>query len=255
MSKQRFGFYQKELKYLWGRPRLWLILSVLAFVVSWLFLHMLDRYMALQPELLKLSAPPDVTTALLQPLSQTLIKVMLLVVAVTAGNAIAQERQEGTLNYVLRANHNRLSRLPIVAKFISHLWLIVFPLLLLALVAGLLSMAAEVDWLLVFSMMLAMVLCCVWLIALALWLSSLSNQSGFAVLMTLVVFIALWVMGGQSVLDEYGINWLNVILPKQHVNWLSQGQINLSSIIYFIGGTGFFLWQAQQQIQRIKWQQ
>ena len=255
MFKKRFSFYHKEQKNLWGRARVWLILAVLSFVVSWLFLHMLDRYLALQPELLQLSAPPNITEALLLPLSQNLIKVMLLVVAVTAGNSVAQERQDGTVNYILRAPVKAWFNLPIMDKFKSHLWLVAFPVLMLIIVAGLLDLGAEIDWLMVFALSLAMVLCCAWLIGLALWLSSLSNQSGFAVLLTLVVFMVLWIIGGQSALDDYGINWLNLILPEQHFNWLSQGQINLSSLLYFIGGTGFFLWLAHNQVVNIKWQQ
>jgi len=255
MPKRRFSFYQKEQKNLWGRARLWLILAVLSFVVSWLFLHMLDRYLALQPELLKLSAPPSITEALLIPLSQNLIKIMLLVVAVTAGNSVAQERQDGTVNYVLRIPVRQGLNYPIVDKFKSHMWLVVFPVLMTIMVAGLLRLGAEIDWLMVFALILAMVLCCAWLIALALWLSSLTNQSGFAVLLTLVVFMMLWVIGGQTALDDYGINWLNLVLPEQHFNWLSHGQINLSSLLYFMGGTGLFLWMAHCRIKAIKWQQ
>ncbi|MCX7543792.1 ABC transporter permease [Marinicella gelatinilytica] len=252
MKKQRFSFYHKEQKTLWGRSRVWLILSLLAFVVSWLFLHMLDRYMALQPELLKLSVPPNITEALLLPLSQNLMTVMLLVVAVTAGGSVAQERQEGTLDYLWRIPAKPWFHLPIMAKFKSHLWLTVFPLLMLFAVAALLTLGGDVDWLLVSAMGLALLLGCAWLIALALWLSSLANQAGFAVLLTLVVFILMWVIGGQSALDEYGINWLNLLLPEQHLNWLSQGKINLSSLLYFVGGTTLFLLMAQLQINNLK---
>ncbi|MCW8870548.1 MAG: hypothetical protein OQK49_07570 [Proteobacteria bacterium] len=255
MGKRLFSFYHKEQKNLWGRARVWLILAALSFVVSWLFLHMLDRYLALQPELLQLSVPPDMAEALLTPLSQNLIKVMLLVVAVTAGNSVAQERQEGTLDYILRVPARHWFNVAIIDKFKSHMWLVVFPVLMIIIVAGLLDLGAEVNWFMVLALILAMVLCCGWLISLALWLSSLSNQSGFAVLLTLVVFMVLWVIGGQPVLDDYGINWLNLVLPEQHFNWLSQGQINLSSLLYFIGGSGLFLWLAHCQIEHVKWQQ
>lgn len=255
MAKQQFDFYHKELKNLWGRPRIWLILALLGFVISWLFLHMLDRYLALQPELLKLSVPPDMTEALLLPLGQNLIKMMLLVVAVTAGGSVAQERQEDTLYYMLRIPVTPWYRLPIVQKFKSHLWLTIFPLLTIVAVATLLMMGGTVDWLMVCALLLAVLLCCAWLIALALWLSTMTNQSGFAVLMTLVVFMVMWVVGGQPVLDQYGVNWLNLILPEQHFNWLSRGHINLSSIIYFCAGTGLFLWLAQRKINQLKWQQ
>ncbi|KAA3641670.1 MAG: hypothetical protein DWP95_06350 [Proteobacteria bacterium] len=255
MNKPRFSFYHKERKNLWGRSRVWLILAVLSFIIGWLFLHMLDRYLALQPELLKLSAPPNLSDALLLPLSHNLIKVMLLLFAVTAGNSVAQERQEGTLDYVLRLSPRPWYRLPIMAKFKSHLWLAGFPVLTLLVTAALLSMGGKVDWLMVTAMLVALILCCSWLIALALWLSSMANQSGFGVLLTLVVYMVMWIMGGQTALDEYGINWLNLLLPEQHFNWLSQGQLNLSSIFYFVGGTWFFIAMAQSQIQRLKWQQ
>lgn len=255
MAKQVFSYYRKEHKNLWGRPRLWLILSVLTFVIGWLFLHMLDRYLALQPELLRLSAPPDIHEALLMPLNQNLIKVMLLLVAVTAGSCVAQERQTGTLDYILRIAAKPWYRLPVMDKFKSHLWLVLFPCAILIVVAGLLSPGGSVNIIMLIAQLLAMVLCCAWLIALAIWLSSMSNQSGFAVLLTLVVFVLIWVLGEQSVWDDYGINWLNVVLPEQHFSWLSRGQINLASLLYFIGGAVLFLWLAHGQIRDTRWHQ
>ncbi len=246
-----FKLYDKERKALWGRAGVWIILAALSFIVSWLFLHMLDRYMALQPELLKLAAPPTVTDALLVPLSQNLIKIMLLVVAVTAGTSFAQERQLQTVFYLLRTERP-LYHSVAMEKFKAHLWLLLFPGLILLTTAIFLSLAGQVNWLQVLAMMLALLLCTAWLVALALCLSVRVNQAGFAVLLCLVVFAGLWILAGQELIGEYGVNWINLLLPVQHFNWLLEGQINPASLLYFIGGTLLWLSWANFQLQQLR---
>jgi len=250
-STNPFKLYDKERKALWGRAGVWVILAVLSFIVCWLFLHMLDRYMALQPELLKLSAPPTVSDALLLPLSQNLIKVMLLVVAVTAGTSFSQERQQHTIFYLLRTTRPWYRSLS-MEKFKAHMWLLLFPWLILVTSAVFLSMAGHVNWLQVLAMMLALLLCTAWLVAMALWLSVKVNQVGFAVLLCLVVFAGLWILAGQEIMSEYGVNWINLLLPVQHFNWLLEGQINPASLLYFIGGTLLWLSWADYQLQHLR---
>lgn len=249
-----FGLYQKECKTLWRQSRLWLIMAALAFLISWLFLHMLDRYLALQPELLKLSAPPNLTDALLLPLSHNLVKVLLLLVSVTAGTAVAEERQSGTVTMLLRAQRRHWYQSVVMCKFRSHLWLLLFPVLILLVVAVMLSLGGVINWWQVGVMLLGWLLFGSWLIAVALWLSSLTRQTGFAVLLCLVVLSGLWVVGGQAVFDEYGINWLNLMLPEHHLNGLFNSHLNISSVLYFIGGAALFLYWSQANIHRLRHQ-
>ncbi|WP_154224468.1 hypothetical protein [Marinicella rhabdoformis] len=240
---KRLSWLKKERLMLWRTASIWLVLALLMFSCSWLFWLMVDRYTQLQSAFIAMAQPPSVTDHLLVPFFKTMAQVSMLLVAVISGMAIAQERSQGTWIQVFK-QPNRM----VVNKWLAS-WSVSGFLLLTLLLAWLcLDGASQLHQPVIGLALLALILLLSWLKALGLYLSSLSSQSGMAILLSLVVFTLLWMLGQNQSVAEFGVNWLVLLSPLKHFDWLSGGQLSVASLIYFLLGTLVFLRLAAWQV-------
>ncbi len=226
------------------------MLAVLSFLMAWMGWQMIDRYNSLQSALVQLPNPPTITQNLWVPMMLMVVKLSLLLVAYTSGLAIAKERSQQTLWYLLinRSSDHAL----IWNKFKAQSGVLAFVLLHVLVMTALLQVGGAVDWLQVACGVLGMVLLLCWFTALGLLLSSHCQQAGTAVLLNAVVFVMLWILGGPGVGDEYGINWLVLMSPAHHLQWFMAAEVGLSSVLYFGLGSWVLLWLAGHQVTRLR---
>ncbi len=245
-----FSLTKKDLKSIWRGPLMWLVLAVLSFISAWLMWQMLDRYVSLQASFSALPNPPNITNALWQPFVITLAQLMLLPVALTTALALAQERAQNTMWYLLI---NRQSLLPVIwAKFKAQLLIMGFVWLMMLVSALLLRSGGELNGWLIISSFVGITLFLIWLIALGMMVSAASQSTGTAVLMNLLVFVLFWLLGRETVSQDYGLNWLQLLSPVHHLKWFCAGEISLSSLMYFLGGAVVFLWVALLNVKAVK---
>lgn len=237
------SWLKKERLMLWRTPAVWLVLALLMFSCSWLFWLMVDRYTQLQSAFVSMAQPPSVTDHLLVPFFKTMAQVSMLLIAVVSGMAIAQERSQGTWIHVFK-QPNRL----VVNKWLASWSVSGFLLVTLGLAWLCLDGASQLHQPVIWLAALALILLLSWLKALGLYLSSMSSQSGMAILMSLVVFTLLWMLGQNQSVAEYGVNWLVLLSPLKHFDWLAGGQLSVASLIYFLLGTLVFLRLAAWQV-------
>lgn len=241
---------QKEFYVTWRRPLIWLVLTLLSFILAWIFWQMIDRYSQMQISLLNLPNPPSITAALWVPFVQTLAKLMLILVAMTAGVSLAQERAQGTLWYLLI---NRKKLTPIVlAKLVAQAPILIWVWLQLAVVMMLLATGGSINLIQMFSGALGLSLLLVWLMTLGQLISSFCHSTGTAVLLNLVVFVLLWMLGGQNIGQDFGLNWLALVSPVHHLQWFCAGEVGLSSLLYFVGGAILFMWLTSLQLKSLR---
>jgi len=241
---------QKDFKTLWRSSVIWLVLALLSFVLAWLFWQMLDRYITLQGSFASLANPPTITQAMWTPFVLMLAKLMMLMIAMTAGTSVAQERSQKTLWYLLINNSSPMH--VIGAKFKVQLTLLLFVGIELLLVFALLTVGGELNNLKVLISLIGLCLYCCWLMSLGMWISSQCQSPATAVLLSLLVFVLVWMLGGQTVNQEYGLNWLSLFSPAHHLQWFCEGQLAVSSLLYFIGGSVIFLRFSALQIKQLR---
>ena len=242
----------KDIKRLTRSPLNWLILAVVSFMLAWVTWQMIDRYDSLQASFSALPNPPNITNALWVPYVLTLAKAVILMVALTAGYSIAQERSQGTFWYLI-INEQSFFKL-VIAKFKAQLVLLIFILLQLFVTTWLLFTGGELNWPQVAWGTVGLMLFSMWLIALGQLFSAYCQSTGTAVLFNVVVFVLLWMLGGDVVSEEYGLNWLHLLSPVIHLKWFCEAEVNLSSVIYFVFGIGLFMWLTTQQIKKMRLQ-
>lgn len=240
----------KDIKALWRSPVMWSVLALISFVFAWMVWQMLDKYVSLQLDFLALPNPPNITEVLWVPVLLLLAKLTMLLVALTAGVSLAQERAQNTLWYLL-INNSSMARM-IWNKFKAQLILLLYVFMQLIVVAMLFEVGGQLQWLVVLSGMLGMALFVMWLIACGMMISAFCQSTGTAVLLNLVVFVLFWLMGVDGIGQEYGLNWLSLVSPVHHLQWFCEAQISLSSMIYFLFGIWVFLWVASHKIAELK---
>ncbi len=241
---------EKDIKTIWRSPIIWLLLAVVSFMSAWLFWQMIDRYASLQTSLINLPNPPTITQSLWLPFILTLAKFLMLLVAYTAGVSMAQERSQHTMWYLLI---NRQQTITVVtAKFKAQLMIMGFVLLLCLITAFLLATGGAVNWLQIMAGILGLLLFVTWLIALGLLVSSYCQSSGTAVLMNVVLFIFLWMLGGDVISQDYGLNWLILASPAHHLRWFGAGEIGISSLCYFVLGAVIFIGLTARKLEQLR---
>ncbi len=229
-------------------PGLWVVMGLLSFVASWMFWLVLDRYVQLQTAFSQMQQLPSVTVHLLLPFFKTVAQMMMLVVAVLLGAAVAREKSQGTWFDVQSQCHRWLWGQWLSAWFVSVLLLVVVLIACWGL-AG----TSVLQWPLLGLGILAMFLMMAWLKSVALWVSTWSNQASTTTLMALVLFMLWWQLGQNESVAQYGANWLALLSPQKHFDWLISGQLNLASVLFFIGGACLFVFMAHRQANAMKW--
>ncbi|MCF6319336.1 MAG: hypothetical protein L3J83_08670, partial [Proteobacteria bacterium] len=180
----------------------------------------------------------------------TLAKMAMIVVAVLSGLSFAHEKQMDTLQYLLMNQkgelHTVLNKFAAQLLPVSIFFIIVFMALLVFNAGSILEPA------LVASGVFALILYLIWLISLGLLISLLLNNSAAAVLSCMVVFVGIWMLGQGVQGAEWGKNWIVVISSQHHLSQMSLGVIKISSLWYFLAGTGLNLWFCKMRLSKMR---
>ncbi len=237
---------QKDIKTLWRAPLMWLTLALMTFISYWFLWQMVDKYVSIQAQFAMLPNPPNITTSLWAPYVMLLAKLLMFIIAFSSSFTIAQERGQHTLWYLLINDKNGYAVM--VQKFKAQTLILLYVLLLLAVTISLLSQGGQLNGLVVMTGVVGLLLFAIWLIALGMMISAFSQSSATAFLASVIAYTLLWMLGGEGVAQDYGVNWLKLMSPAHHLRWLTQGELNLSSVVYFVFGAWFFLALSAQRI-------
>src|SRR5687768_2707496 len=197
-----FVVAHKELKILFGSPLAWVILALAQLVLTWVFLAHLDTFLEVQPQLIKLANPPGITESIVAPLFALAAIVLLMTTPLLTARLIAEERRNHTLPFLISAP---ISITDIVlGKFLG---LMIFLSVVIALVAALsisLLAGGTLDFGLLLSNIIGLLLIAACFASLGLYVSCLSAQPAIAGAGTLGILLGLWVMDNVAG-DEDGI--------------------------------------------------
>jgi ABC-2 type transport system permease protein len=168
-----FTIAGKELRTLFASPLAWIVLCVVQVVTGYAFLKRLDDFLQVQPQLVQLASPPGMTELVIAPLFGTSAIVLLFAAPLLGMRLIAEERRNQTMVFLTSAP---LSMTEIVlGKFLGH---VIFLLIMVVLVAAMpLSLAGStsLDYGLLASLCIGLVLLALGFAALSLYISSLTT--------------------------------------------------------------------------------
>lgn len=220
---------RKELSMLFISPLAWILLALIQLVLTWVFLVRLDAFLEIQSQLLQIANPPGITEIIISPVFAMAAIILLMVTPLLSMRLLAEERRNHTLTLLISAPVSMTDI--VIGKFLG---LMVFFLAVITLIVALsisLRLGGALDFGLLLSNTLGLLLVTACFSALGLYISSLTAQPVIAAIGTLGVLLGLWMINLAASETD---GWLQYFSLLKHFEQFNQGLIDTLSIAYFI---------------------
>jgi len=234
----------RELRSLFAMPSTWFVLAVLQFIFTWFFLEILQAFLDIQPQLAQLANAPGVTATIATPLFNLAALLLMMLTPMFTMRLIAEERRNQTLALLLSAPLS--NRHIVLGKFFG---LLIFLLVLMAgvpLMLCTLALGTTLDYGLLLSNMLGLLLLTASYVALGLYISALTAQPIIAAIGALAVLVGLWLADIAAAAENSA--W-HLISPLYHFRNFNTGLLDSADAAYFVLFTTMFLLLAMKRLQ------
>lgn len=195
-----FTIARRELRGLFLSPLAWVILGVVEFILGWLFLARLDLYLGLQSRLVEAGSSIGVTEAVGGALFGNAAVVLLLVVPLITMRLVSDERRNRTLTLLFSAPVSMTEI--VLGKYLGILAFLGMVVVLTAAMPLSLFAGTRLDYGMLGSGILGLVLLLAAFAAVGLFMSTLTQYPTIAAVGTFGVLLLSWVLdwsgGGAS---------------------------------------------------------
>ena len=225
-----------ELRSLFTIPSTWLILAVLQFIFAWFFLNSLQAFLDIQPQLAQLANAPGVTNIIGVSLFNMVALLLMMLVPMFTMRLIAEERRNQTLSLLLSSPLS--IRQIVLGKFFGLTIFLIVMVASIPLMIVSLSVGTHLDYGLLLSNVLGLLLLIASYVAVGLYVSSLTAQPIIAAIGALAVLVGLWLADVAATAENSP--W-HLISPLHHFQSFSSGLLDSGDAIFFLLFTGMFL--------------
>ena len=233
----------RELRSLFSMPSTWFILTVLQFIFAWFFLARLEAFLEVQPQLAQLANAPGVTASIATPLFYTIALLLMMLVPMFTMRLIAEERRNQTLALLLSSP---ISGAQIVlGKFFGLLVFLALLMIGIPLMLCTLALGTALDYGLLLSNLIGLLLLTASYVALGLYISALTTQPVIAAIGALAVLVGLWLADIGAAAENSP--W-HMISPFNHFQNFNAGLLNSGDALFFVLFSAVFLLLAMRRI-------
>ncbi|MGH8600401.1 MAG: ABC transporter permease [Burkholderiales bacterium] len=233
-----FTLAAKELKALFISPLAWLVLVLFQFILGFSFLKRLDGYMQMQPQLALLPHPPGVTALVVAPTYGTAAVILLFAVPLLAMRMIAEERRNQTMT-LLTSSPLTMTTI-VLGKFAGLLGFLLIVIALVTLMPVMLTAGGAIDFGLLATLVIGLILTAASFAAVSLFVSSLTTHPVGAAVAAFGVLLAMVLLGEAAVegLRERGwqaaASMVQVLAPLDNFDSFTHGLIDSYSTVCMI---------------------
>lgn len=235
----------KEFRTLFTSPLAWIILAVMQFILAVVFFWYLSQYLEIQPRIQQLTNPPGVTEIVVNGSFYFAAILLQAAVALLSMRLLSDEYRNRTIALLLSAPIS--STEIILGKFCGLLLFLLLPVALLTLMSASLALGGTVDWGLIGSNLLSLVLLLAAYSALGLLISSLTEHpllAGFGTLMALIFLLLLNLLAADPNATSTYLSLLS------HFEMMSKGLIDTSNLSFLLIVTVTFLILTSKVLDR-----
>ncbi len=236
-----FTIAARELRSLFLSPLAWSVLGVVQFIFAYIFLAQLNTFIQVQPQLANLENAPGATELIATPLFATSAIIFMLVIPLITMRVIAGERANNSLTLLFSAP---LSMTEIIlGKFFGVLGFLICMAVLLAAMPLSLGFSGTLDYGLLFSAWLGLLLLVASFTAIGVYMSSLTQQPVVAAISTFGILLMLWILDWSSdkVSDPNATGALEYLSILRHFEAMAKGLFSSADLMYFIIISASFL--------------
>lgn len=222
----------RELRSLFLSPLAWSILAVVQFILAWLFLGQLDVYVAFQSRIAMMENPPGATEVIVAPLFSSATIILLLVIPLLTMRLVSEERRSRTLPLLFSAPVS-MSEI-VLGKYLGLLGFLAIMLGLITLMPLSLLSIGTLDFGLLASNLLGLMLMLGAFAAAGLFMSILTAQPTVAAISTFGLLLLLWIIELTGKNGAEAGNVLAYLSLQRHYEALLRGLFNSSDILYYL---------------------
>ncbi len=238
---------RKEIRTLFDSPLAWIILAIFQVILAWIFLARLDAFLGVQARLQQLLNPPGVTEWIAAPLFSAAMMIFLMIIPLFTMRLVAEEVRNQTLTLLISAPIS--SSTIVLGKFLGLMTFLFCAMLLVLLMPLTLLLGGKLDFGLLASNFLGLLLASASFSALGLYVSSLTRYPFLAAAGGVGALLGLWAISFGT--GKAG-NVFHLVSPSAHFDNFNQGLINTGDIAYFLLFTFLFLTLSIWRLDRLK---
>ncbi len=220
-----------QLRRYFHSPLAWSLAAVVMFLLGWLFLVQVERFVRLQPQLPNLAQPPGLTDLVVVPLLQSASMLLMLVIPLLSMRLLSEEYRSGTITLLLSAPLP-LHRL-LLGKYLGLLGLLGFLWLLVGLMPLSLLLGGTLDLGRLAAGMLGLALQLAAFGAIGLLMSTLNREPTLAAVSCYGVLLALATLDLAPAMRSGG-GLFHYLASNSHFSRLLSGMVHGSDIIYYL---------------------
>lgn len=228
----------RELRGLFRSPLAWLVLAGTTFILGWLFLWLVQNFLAMSGHAAPDASAPGVTGAVGSPAFFWAAVILVVLTPLMAMRLLSEERRSGTLR-LLRAAPVSTTAI-VVGKFTA---LLCFMWLVVAVAAAMpltLALGTSLDFGRLAAGVLGLALVTAAFGAISLFISSLTRQPLLAALGSFGALLVLWIVNLAAAAPGT-VSPLAWLAFQPHLGSLLRGAVNSADVAYFLILTALFL--------------
>lgn len=247
-----FTIAAKELKALFSSPLAWMVLTVMQLICGYAFLKRLDDFMQIQPQLVQVPNPPGVTELVVAALFATAAVMLLFAMPLLAMRSIAEERRNNTMVFLTSAPLTFTQI--IVGKFVGLVFFLLIVIVMLLAMPLSLTAGTTLDYGLLASLTLGLLLIGMSFAAVSLYVSSLTSYPVAAAFGAFAALLAMVLMGEAAGDAMRARGWpvpaalAQVFSPLKNFEPLGKGVIDTYAITCALLLIVFFLALAVRRL-------
>jgi ABC-2 type transport system permease protein len=243
---------RKELRQLFSSPIAYVALAMFFVITGFLFFSLVGVYTA---DVLQLQGtpPPDFnpTRLIFTPLYQDMSFVLILLVPVLTMRLVSEEDRTHTME--LLATSPVTSTAIIGGKYLAALLLFLVLLALSTYMPLSLALVGRLDWGLLASSYIGLVLLGAAFLAIGLFASTLNENQIVSAAIGFALLLLFWVLGFAQQASGTSSQILSSLSFSTHFTNLSGGVIDTQDVLFFLSLSGFFLFLGVLALESRKW--
>jgi ABC-2 type transport system permease protein len=249
------AIYRRELQSYFQSPSAYIIAAIFWFLLG-IFLVSIVQNVAVQQQLAQGNQPFDAPNAILQAFLLSLVSMSMVILPMLSMNLYTEERKRGTLELLGTSPITNWS--VAVGKLVAVSTLFLTLLLPVMVVEGVIYSHASpaMSWGLFLVSHLGVLLLAVAILSLGLFISSLTDRSVVAAIVTFSLILLLWVVDLlASTIPGWLGDGLTHLSMLKHFTILSQGVLETGGIMLFLSYIILGIFLTAQSIDLFRFQQ
>lgn len=246
-----FHISARELRSLFLSPLSWAVLAITQAFVAYAFLVQLELFLQLKPYFPDWPGAPGLTVLVVAPAFKAAGMVMLLAAPLVTMRLVSEERRVGTLSLLLSAPITMTDI--VLGKFLGVMSFFAIVVLVILLTPLSLLVGGSLDYGLLASGFLGLLLLLASFAAAGLFISTLTSHPAVAAVSTFGLLLLLWNMDWASTGADEGVRPLfSYLAITSHFNGLLQGAVDSADLVYSLLFVVVFLVLAIRRLDAMR---